>query len=347
MPGTPQPSRFAGYTPANYTMVPDQLFDEQLPDLSGAELKVLLYIIRHTFGWKKDSDNISLSQMVNGITRRDGSRIDRGTGVSKRTLLVVLRDLEDKGFIITTRRRSLEKGDEPTNYRLNVRGASQGEEGTAYPVVQKLRQGGGEQIAPGPRGRNFATQETILQETTIHNSNDSKGTQAEEIVKGLATPAPKELAEFVGNDDVVQPTRAAKTHAPRTGSQRTTSALIRMAVTTHLDTVVRATSEDFHDEAHIPSNIVQARNLLATSQMEEQAFVDLVYQARTITKQQGNIRKLAGNQSQRNRIPYFFAVLRDLLAIDEEPAPLLLTEEELQQALDVRPLHEHESDPGA
>jgi hypothetical protein len=30
-------------------MVPDQLFDELLVELSGAELKVLLYIIRRTF----------------------------------------------------------------------------------------------------------------------------------------------------------------------------------------------------------------------------------------------------------------------------------------------------------
>ncbi len=118
-----------------------------------------------------------------------------------------------------------------------------------------------------------------------------------------------------------------------------------MPATLYLNAVVQETSEQFHDEEHIPSNIIQARNLLATSQMEERTFVDLVHQARTITKQQGNIRKTAGSQGQRNRMPYFFAVLRDLLAIDEEPAPLLLTEEELQQALDVRPLHH--SDQGA
>ena len=45
--------RFKGYSKPNYTPVPDELFDEQLPDLSGAELKVLLYIIRRTFGFKR------------------------------------------------------------------------------------------------------------------------------------------------------------------------------------------------------------------------------------------------------------------------------------------------------
>jgi hypothetical protein len=52
---------FKGYSSPNYTPVPDELFDEQLPDLSGAELKLLLYIIRRTFGFKKESDNISLN----------------------------------------------------------------------------------------------------------------------------------------------------------------------------------------------------------------------------------------------------------------------------------------------
>ena len=59
--------RFPGFQSPNYTMVPDELFDELMVELSGAELKVLLYIIRRTFGFKKDSDNISLSQLLNGI----------------------------------------------------------------------------------------------------------------------------------------------------------------------------------------------------------------------------------------------------------------------------------------
>ena len=59
---------FDGYWKPTYTMVPDQLFDEQLPYLSGAELKVLLYIMRRTFGFKKDSDDISFSQICDAIT---------------------------------------------------------------------------------------------------------------------------------------------------------------------------------------------------------------------------------------------------------------------------------------
>src|SRR4028118_1479580 len=87
---------FRGYSSPNYTPVPDELFDEQLPDLSGAELKVLLYVIRRTFGFKRESDTISLSQMLNGLRTRDGRVLDRGGGLSKTTLLPSLKNHEPR-----------------------------------------------------------------------------------------------------------------------------------------------------------------------------------------------------------------------------------------------------------
>src|SRR5215467_6621346 len=113
---------FKGYSSPNYTPVPDELFDELLVELSGAELKVLLYIIRRTFGFKRESDNISLSQMLNGIRTQDGRVLDRGVGLSKKTLLLALRTLKERGVILAEWRQSVEKGNEPTAYCLNVLG---------------------------------------------------------------------------------------------------------------------------------------------------------------------------------------------------------------------------------
>src|SRR3954467_12959511 len=92
---------FRGFRSPNYTQVPDELFDELLSVLSGAELKVLLYIIRRTFGFKRDADAISLSQMMSGIVTHDGDRLDRGVGLSKPTLLQALRSLEANNIIET------------------------------------------------------------------------------------------------------------------------------------------------------------------------------------------------------------------------------------------------------
>src|SRR5690349_6100842 len=99
-------STFRGFRSPNYTQVPDELFDELLADLSGAELKVLLYIIRRTFGFKKDSDSISLSQITSGIETRDGEVLDRGTGLSKASVANAVKSLEARGVILRTRRRS-------------------------------------------------------------------------------------------------------------------------------------------------------------------------------------------------------------------------------------------------
>ena len=112
---------FSGYFAPNYTPVPDQLFDEHLHLLSGAELKVLLYICRRTFGFKRGSDNISLNQMLSGIVKKDGTRLDNGTGLSKSTLLKAIKSLVDMNLIVSEQRSSESNGNEPTNYRLNVR----------------------------------------------------------------------------------------------------------------------------------------------------------------------------------------------------------------------------------
>jgi len=116
-----QSGPFQGFQGPKYTPVPDQLFDELLPDLSGAELKALLYIMRKTFGWKKESDNISINQMLEGVmSKADGHVVDRGVGLTKKTLLKALTSLEAKAIILRTRRRSESRGNEPTTYRLNV-----------------------------------------------------------------------------------------------------------------------------------------------------------------------------------------------------------------------------------
>jgi hypothetical protein len=75
------------------------------------------YVYR-TFGFKKDSDNISLGQMLGGIQRRDGTVLDRGVGLTKKTLLQALRSLQDKNLLLVEQRQSPERGNEPTNYRL-------------------------------------------------------------------------------------------------------------------------------------------------------------------------------------------------------------------------------------
>src|SRR4051794_28640524 len=102
MPGNHEPSSFHydGFNSPNGTIVPDDVFDVLMPRLTDPELRVLLYIIRRTFGFKKDSDDISLRQMVEGIRTRDGRVLDGGTGMSKASVARGLKGLATKGVII-------------------------------------------------------------------------------------------------------------------------------------------------------------------------------------------------------------------------------------------------------
>jgi len=131
--------RFIGFYSPRYTQVPDDLFDELMSELSGSELKVLLYVIRRTFGFKKDSDHISLSQMVNGITKKDGSVQDKGTGLHKDSVIKAVKSLVSKGVLLKNRKTSDQHGYTATEYALNIRNNALSE----YPTrgdVRKNRQ---------------------------------------------------------------------------------------------------------------------------------------------------------------------------------------------------------------
>ena len=58
-------------TAPNYTQCPNDILDHWLPHLREAELKVLLVIIRKTFGYHKKRDKISISQIekITGLHR--------------------------------------------------------------------------------------------------------------------------------------------------------------------------------------------------------------------------------------------------------------------------------------
>src|SRR4030095_4829842 len=187
---------FQGFRSPRYTQVPDEVFDELLVHLSGAELKVLLYIIRRTFGFKKESDNISLNQLIHGITTKEDVVLDRGTGLSKKTLLETLKNLVEKNLILSERRRSKEKGDEPTTYRLNIIGETA--ENTNTPRGVKNTPGGGVKSTPHPSDKNYTTQETVIQETVNNTVNGVvKGGEKSTLQKLPDLEEPPEKTDYV------------------------------------------------------------------------------------------------------------------------------------------------------
>ena len=326
---TDHPTRpaFRGFQSPNYTMVPDELFDELMVDLSGAELKVLLYIIRRTYGFKKDSDNISLSQMLHGIRARDGRPLDRGVGLSKKTLLQALRSLDEQHIILTERRQSAEKGNEPTAYRLNVipagsdavdprDTASTKQEETLPPLGEKLPQGGGEETPPSPRGKNSPTQETVQQQTDVSLSNLRMADATSEFGEGtiMASPERREPSTPAAIGETLQ-----QRSIPSSRRRPTPSDPDRDVILDYMADL----SRELGDRAPLKSSTTRAYNLDRQSGLPIETFIEGLYRARaTVKERSASIRGSAdaGTAAGRTlKIAYFFAVLEDLLGLREEP----------------------------
>lgn len=66
----------------NTVQVPNDIFDKVMPIVSHAEFKVIMAIVRKTYGWRKHSDRISLRQIM------------AMTGVSNRAVINAVRKLD-------------------------------------------------------------------------------------------------------------------------------------------------------------------------------------------------------------------------------------------------------------
>jgi len=113
--------KFRGFVRPNTTPTPDDLFDIFLTQLTHAELKVLLYIIRRTYGFKKDDDRISLKQIAGGIMTKKGNQLDKGAGITKRGAIKALQALEEKGLISVSRTHGPDGNNQINVYRLRFR----------------------------------------------------------------------------------------------------------------------------------------------------------------------------------------------------------------------------------
>ncbi len=352
-------ARFRGYAGPNYTQVPDELFDEQLPDLSGAELKVLLYIMRRTFGFKRESDNISISQMLNGLRARNGRQLDRGVGLSKKTLLLAIRSLEEQDIIMTERRRSVEKGDEPTTYRLNVlppdthdgpiKMASDqghheaweestppvgekvrhgGDVKTTSPVGGKLHQGGGEESTPPPWGRNSPTQYKERETQKEKKSSNFRKAPANylDVEETLVTSIERNQDQtIVGGAGELEQSgglhRATKNATDK--GKRPDTTFAESEARQHLLAFVQDFGREFNDAASLRSSTSRMANLYHNAHIPMDEFIAHLYAARATTQERTSaIRATAATPDaewRKNKMGYFFSVLESRLGLREQP----------------------------
>jgi len=110
---------FSGFAPPveNWSKLPHELIDA-LPLIETiGEMKVILYVLRHTWGYQDEEKRITLDEFCDGRKRRDGSRLDNGTGLSKPTVIDGIERAVKHGFLeVETDER--DKGRVKKLYRL-------------------------------------------------------------------------------------------------------------------------------------------------------------------------------------------------------------------------------------
>jgi hypothetical protein len=83
----------------NWSKLPHALI-EALPIIETvSEFKVITYILRHTWGFKDEEKRITLDEFANGRKRKDGTRLDSGTGLTIPSIRDGLKRGIEHGFI--------------------------------------------------------------------------------------------------------------------------------------------------------------------------------------------------------------------------------------------------------
>jgi len=100
----PDVDKFSGFDPPdeNWSKLPNELIEAFPLIETESELKIILYVLRHTWGFQEFDQlkRITLDEFRNGRKKRDGTRFDSGTGLSKNAIKDGIRRAIEHGFLI-------------------------------------------------------------------------------------------------------------------------------------------------------------------------------------------------------------------------------------------------------
>ncbi len=332
--------RYSGFSSPNGTIVPDDVFDVIAPELTEAELRVLLYVVRRTFGFKKNADAISLGQLCNGIKTRDGRVLDRGTGMSRSAVIRGAQGLVEKGILVKNVSQT-EDGENETNvYTLRFSEAAQDQkdeinQGNKGVVLQKDYPSLPKELPQFSKKTTVVLQndpqETVLQQTDLSISNIRKRSHADFSGDNTATQSLKPAR----NGSVEREDAAGKTNGATSVEQTDIETLLVKAWGMEalgdilkkgrgrpsrregeeremILAFIRDFAREFHDQAQLKSSVTRAFNIYKESGLSPIIFQDRMYQARLVTKDYQSRSRIKGSP-----MAYYFRVLEDQAGVKE------------------------------
>lgn len=304
-----------------------------------AELKVVEYILRHTWGYQEYGikKHITVDEFVGGRKRQNGSRMDQGTGLSERAVRYGLGRALNDGLIVEEV-DAADRGRVKKFYALKMRGQD-GEEGNedlrgevqiVHPEVQDIPSSG----APSaPRSeketldRDFNLRSSKAHASERRNELKSGETRLREMPDDVkAIPALRDHHQQDGNGvsrrsqdfQRVGALLSRRTEVMQSGPRSASSSTRRLKPTPAITACIAEISQVFGDTRHLRSNVSQTMRLQEASGISESGLVARLYEAMAITRDQQRRGETTGSsQPVRHAMPYFFRVVRDLLGIAE------------------------------
>jgi hypothetical protein len=312
-----------------FTMVPNQFLDEIVPIEKPCVVKVVCLVLRRTLGWV---DQTGQRRQQNQVAY---SEFAREMNMSTQAVADGLKIALEKGYIVRvkagTMRDATSGNPEAASYSLRW--------------LSPLKQAS----MPTPSYDNATDNKAISENST------APGVRKEEIRKDDSEN--QTVLSSLKNRDMINKADSEKTNKVELKpNSKFSESKKRRKFSSYIGNLVSDIGEQFGDGEHRLSNIKQALNCWEKSQLAEKDFAQLLYQARHLTRQHANAvipliptEKLSSAQafsswvtlagepakaevsrpensgpvSLRNRMPYFFKVLQDLIQHPAaEPAPV-------------------------
>ena len=333
---------------SNFFRMPNSWTDITAEINNIAELKVVEYILRHTWGYQEYGvkKHITIDEFVSGRRRQDGSRMDKGTGLSERAVYDGLRKAVENGLIDEETDDS-DRGRIKKSYSLRMRENGHVDEGlqslqsevqSLHPPLQALH--------PAPQtlqvrgARNAPRTEKDTQEKQWNLSNFERSHDAVEEKADERTDRQQSL-NAADRDDAAAgkpPGRSEQPGAPAGPASLRDLVARRRHISrgprrgrppgTNIEASeererLRAFLTDFAvelgDEAPLASTITRTLNIFTAAGVPPEQWGDLMYQARGVTQEHtAQIRKTATNgegMRRKNKMPYFLATLEQLVGL--------------------------------
>lgn len=355
MPRPAEMPALRGLPNPNTTPLPNCIVDDYLPYFTGAELKVILYLVRRTLGFHKTRDVISLSQICNGIVRKDGRRLDHGTGLHKSTACDALNSLINWGMIKRVTRRDPVRGDLPTEYILWIDGESDTdpEEAAGEEQPRRLAMPSNATIATKPfpehpRRRAVGTdpvsgqadppvsdspdtplsdlpdrQDAIVQTKRRNDLSNTRRASLSQNSNRQRRETQRDDVELAAKTIEGGP-EPARVGGPSkaTDDQQAAEPIIN-PMREELHQFAEVVAREFNDAAPFRATLSRLVNLYHRSGLSTKEFAERVDAARQQTKERTVAIRLPANgptggmRSGKNKMPYFFALLEDHLGLRE------------------------------